>query len=237
MSNNFVIEDFIVKAKNIDVDISNTFDKILSDNDKKNLNIYIAILYLFVIVMLWHSTTEIIIIVSIVFFILAFFTMKIIAFEVKWDLKIHNQKIYVYYDLRHHNIDYCDLVNFEIKKIHRHIKRNVYVQIDVLRIYYLKNGTIHKIDLKVNDYIKPEIENICKSFITKKQLDNNPNSYDDYLYTSKDNINEKLDAIEKYSVKTQKYISYIISILIILLIFILLLLIHICITVYKNYII
>ena len=93
--------------------------------------------------------------------------IQIISFEVKWDLKIHNQKKYVYYDLRHHYIDYCDLINFEIKKVHKRVTRYGYAQIDALIIYYLKNGKIHRIRLEVKDYIKPEIENACKAFVTK----------------------------------------------------------------------
>ncbi len=234
MLNNYETEDFIVKAKNIDADISNSLNKVLSSSDKNNLYIFIAILYLLIIVILWNSTTKIIILVTIFFFLLAFLTVKIIAFEVKWDLKIHNQKIYVYYDLRHHNIDYCDLVSFKIKKTHKRINKYGSVQIDVLRIDYFKKGKIHRIELEVKDYIKPEIESICKAFITKKQLDNNPNGYDDYLYTSKDNINEKLDARERYNAKTQKYIQYITFIIIILLLLSILLVIHINVVLFKN---
>lgn len=226
MSNNYEIKDFIVKAKNIDIDISNSFQKSLSSNDKRNLYIFLFIVYIFFIILLWHNTIKTLILITIFYFILAVLIIKIIYFEMKWDLKIHNQKIYVYYDLRHHYIDYCDLINFEIKRIHKRVTRYGYAQIDALIIHYLKNGKIHRIRLEVKDYIKPEIENACKAFITKKQFDNNPHSYDDYLSTCKENVNEKLDAIEKYNVRTKKYLQYILFILIALLILISLSILH-----------
>ena len=226
MSNNYEIKDFIVKAKNIDADISNSFQKSLSSNDKRNLYIFLFIVYIFFIILLWHNTTKTLILITIFYFILVVLIIKIISFEVKWDLKIHNQKIYVYYDLRHHYIDYCDLINFEIKRIHKRVTRYGYAQIDALIIYYLKKGKIHKIVLQVRNHIKPEIENVCKAFITKKQFNNNPHSYDDYLSTCKENVNEKLDAIEKYNVRTKKYLQYILFILIALLILISLSILH-----------
>lgn len=234
MSNNYEIKDFIVKAKNIDADISNSFKKSLSSNDTRNIYIFLFILYIFSIILLWHNTTKTLILMTIFYFVLAVLIIKIISFEVKWNLKIHNQKIYVYYDLRHHYIDYCDLVNFEIKKIHKRVTRYGSVQIDALIIHYLKKEKIHRIELEVKDYIKPEIEAVCKAFATKKQLDNNPNSYDDYLYTCKENVNEKLDAIERYNAQTKKYIQYITFMLIALSILMLLSVLHIFVTIFKS---
>ena len=60
----------------------------------------------------------------------------------------------------------------------------------------------------------------------QKQFDNNPHSYDDYLSTCKENFNEKLDAIEKYNVRTKKYLHYLIFILITLLILMSLSILH-----------
>lgn len=234
MSNNYEIKDFIVKAKNIDADISNSLKKSLSSNDKRNLYIFLFIVYIFFIIILWHNTTKTLILMTIFYFVLAVLIIKIVSFEVKWDLKIHNQKIYVYYDLRHHYIDYCDLVSFEIKKVHKRVTRYGYAQIDALIIYYLKNGKIHRISLEVKDYIKPEIETICKAFVTNKQLDNNPSNYDDYFYICKENINEKLEALERYNAKTQKYIQYITFMLIGLSIVMLLSLIHIFASLFKS---
>ena len=233
MSNNYEISDYIVKAKNIDADISNSFKKSLSSNDTRNLYIFLFILYIFSIILLWHNTTKTLILMTIFYFVLAVLIIKIISFEVKWDLKIHNQKIYVYYDLRHHYIDYCDLINFEIKRVHKRVTRYGYAQIDALIIYYLKKGKIHRIKLEVKDYIKPEIETICKAFVTKKQLDDSPNSYDDYLYICKENISEKLNAIERYNAQTQKYIQYITFMLIALSILMLLSMLHIFLTMFK----
>ena len=211
MSNNSETVDFIVKAKDIDVDISNSLKKSLSYRDTRNIYIFLFILYLFFIIQLRNNTIQILILMTIFYFVLTALIIKIISFEVKWDLKIHNQKIYVYYDLRHHYIDYCDLVNFEIKKIPKRVARRGYAQIDALIIYYLKKGKLHRIELEVKAYIKPEIEKACKAFVTKKQLNNNPDNYHDYIYTAKENSNEKIKAIEKYTKNNLKSF-YIVSI-------------------------
>ena len=171
---------------------------------------------------------------TILYFVLAILIIKIISFEVKWNLKIHNKKIYVYYDLRHHYINYSDLVNFEIKKVTKTIiKHSIHgrVQIDALVISYLKKGKIYRVTLEIKDCIKPEIKDVCTAFITKKQLANAPDSYDDYFYTCKENLNEKLKAIERYNAKTKKYIQYLTIMLFTLLILMLLLILHITLTI------
>ena len=211
MSNNSETVDFIVKAKDIDVDISNTLKKSLSYSDTRNIYIFLFILYLFFIIQLRNNTIQVLILMTIFYFVLTALIIKIISFEVKWDLKIHNKKIYVYYNLRHHYIDYYDLVNFEIEKVHKRVTRYGSVQINALVIYYLKKGKLHRIELEVKDYIKPEIEKVCKAFITKKQLDNNPNNYHDYIYISKENSNEKINAIKRYTKNNLKSF-YIVSI-------------------------
>lgn len=57
-------------------------------------------------------------------------------------------------------------------------------------------------------------------------MEDSSNIYDDYLSTCKENVNEKLDAIKKYNVRTKKYLQYILFILIALLILISLSILH-----------
>lgn len=57
-------------------------------------------------------------------------------------------------------------------------------------------------------------------------MEDSSNIYDDYLSTCKENVNEKLDAIKKYNVRTNKYLQYILFILIALLILISLSILH-----------
>ena len=233
MTNNYEILDYIVKAKDIDVDISNSLKKNLSSTDTRNIYMFLFILYIFFIILLWNNTITILILMTILYFVLAILIIKMISFEVKWNLKIHNKKIYVNYDLRHHYINYSDLVNFEIKKVTKTIiKHSIHgrVQIDALVISYFKKGKIYKVTLEIKDCIKPEIKDICNAFITKKQLANAPDSFDDYFYTCKENINEKLKSIERYNAKTKIYIQYLIIMLIALLILILLSMLHIIVT-------
>lgn len=211
--------DYIVKCKEIDVEVSDTLQKRFSAKNIRNLAIYLSILFIFFIIQIYDANKKILL--PTIFFVIAVTViLKIIATEIKWKLRIKDKKIYVDYDLRHHIIEYSDLVNFELTKVYKRVTRYSSILIDALVITYMKNGKIKKIILETREYLKSEISEICKSFIKKSQLDVNANLYYDYFDIGGEDIDTKLKALEKYNNKKSIImISYLLLMIILLLLF------------------
>jgi len=96
-----------------------------------------------------------------------------------------------------------------------------YSKVDALVITYMKNGKIKEIILETKEYLKSEVNEICKSFIKKTQLDNNTILYNDYFNIGIEDLDSKLKALEKYNKKyfKKKYIQKSIAFLLLIITF------------------
>lgn len=181
---------YIVKAKETNAEIKNTIKNRIKYANKTNIILTIAdiILNIAMILYVLYRCKELI------FVPIYFLTVYSVVYTVStnWILRLKDNTIYVnsYFGLRHYNIDYSDLLNFQV--IHYRLGGRWGrggLPIYALVIEYIKNGKIKFIKLEIDNYSRAEIENLCQIFVTNQQLANNPDMY----YYGYIDINQKND--------------------------------------------
>lgn len=196
-NNNF---DYIVKCKEIDIEIYDTIQKRNTTKDLKKFMIFLFIVFIFFMSRIYDTNPKLLL-PSCVFFAIVIIIVKLLLKKPLWKLKIQNRKIYIDLNFRHHVIAYSNLVNFELTKVWK-VTRYKRIMVDALVVTYLKNSKLKRVVLETQENLIQEIKEICKSFIKKSQLDINPRSYYyDYFDINREDIDTKLKALEKYNNK------------------------------------
>lgn len=215
-NNNF---DYIVKCKEIDIEIDDTIQKRNNTKDLKNFMIFLCIIFIFFISRIYDANPKLLL-PGCIFFAILIILVKLVLKKPLWKLKIQNRKIYIDLNFGHHVIDYSDLVNFELTKVWKRVARYNRIMVDALVVTYLKNGKLKRVVLETQENLNQEIKEICKSFIRKSQLDINPSSYYyDYFDIGGEDIDTKLKALEKYNNKKSIILTSILLVMIITLLF------------------
>lgn len=201
----FEKEDYIVKAKDVDIEIKQS---ILNKYKSVKYFIFTEILAFILVLILIIFSKDIAVnaIMYIFFFIMA---TVVIILESNWSIKIKDRIIYIKNHSGNHKIKYKDLVYFR-RTIRNRSERVLYVK-------YLKKNKIIDIILPYADEFEEQLEQICKAFITKDDIENGIEIGSDYFYIREDDEN---NVIEKKNIKLN---------LVVIMVFILLLLIMSCI--------
>ena len=204
----FEKEDYIVKAKDVDIEIKQS---IL--NKYKSVKYFIFTeIFAFILVLILIIFSKDIAVNAIMY--IGFFIMAtvVIILESNWSIKIKDRIIYIKNHSGNHKIKYKDLVYFRIcYRTIRHYREKV------LNVKYLKKNRIIDITLPYADEFEEQLEQICKAFITKDDIENGIEIGSDYFYIREDDEN---NIIEKKNIKLN---------LIVIMVFLLLILIMSCI--------
>jgi len=83
--------DYIVKYKEIDVEISNTLQKNFTAKKIRNLAIFLSILFIFFIIKIYEINKKILF-PTIFFFVAIVVVAKVIGTQIKWKLIIKDKK-------------------------------------------------------------------------------------------------------------------------------------------------
>lgn len=182
----FEKEDYIVKARDIDIEIKQS---LINKYKSVKYFIFIEIVVLFMAFILITFLKDIAIkaIMFIGFFVMA---TVVIIFENNWSIKIKDRIIYVKNHSGNHKIKYKDLIYLR-KTIRNHSEKALYVK-------YLKKNKIITVILPYADEFEEPLEQICKAFITKDDIENGIEIGSGYFDIRED---DKNNTIEKKNIK------------------------------------
>lgn len=201
----FEKEDYIVKARDIDIEIRQSLI-----NKYKSVKYFIYIeIFVFIIAFISIIFSKDIAVNAIMF--IGFFIMAtvVIILENNWSIKIKDRIIYIKNHSGNHKIKYKDLI---------YLRRTIRNRSEkVLYVKYLKKNKIIDITLPYADEFEEQLEQICKAFITKDDIENGIKIGSGYFNIREDDENNN---IEKKNIKVNSEA---------ILIFVLLLLIMSCI--------
>ena len=200
----FEDEDYIVKAKNINVDIKQSIM-----NKYKSIRYFIyAGIFVFIILLIMSITAKDIkreLIFNIGFFIMA---TVVIILENSWRIKIYDRTIYIRNHSGRHKIKYKDLISFQIYRRGRTNEK-------VAKFKYLKRNKCVSVILPLGVESEAQFEQIFNSFITKDDIEKGIQISKEYFDIRDD---EENDYIEKKSGKKINILAFYIMILIVLII-------------------
>ena len=162
-------DEYIVKAKKVNLEVNGP------QYDFKDRISYYVILGGTVILCLFLSK------ILIAFIIICLgLLLKIFSYS-KWNLRIEDETIYIKKDFRKYIIDYKDLINVMSKKSQSAYDGSVSVH-HYLEIEYSKNNHCDIVNLPFSPKnMETEVSEICRLFITNKQLERYPENYNDYI--------------------------------------------------------
>lgn len=148
-------EAYIVKARDLDIEIKNKHKYIKHLIVFELLIVFIALLPLIV------SNNS-----SLLIFLMPFIIYPVVTIlEYNWSLKIINRTIYIGNHSGHHEIKYKDLVSVKASYRGRHNIEKV------MTVKYLKKKKKISVILPFGDNLDFQIEKICNSFITNQELE------------------------------------------------------------------
>lgn len=194
----FEKQDYIVKAKDIDIEIKQSII-----NKYKSFKYFLGIeIFAFVIAMiqLFFSKDKSINLIMFVGCILM--ATLVIVLENSWSIKVKDKKIYIKSNVGNHKIKYKDLVSIE--RCYRTIKHH---SEKVLEVRYLKGRKIVHVVLPYADESEYQLKQICDSFITKEEIENGIVIGRDYFEIRDEEENE---FIKKKNIKINQSILLII---------------------------
>ncbi|MBO4815733.1 MAG: hypothetical protein J5507_02110 [Clostridia bacterium] len=177
----FEKEDYIVKAKDVEAEIKHSIiDKYKSI---KFFIIFQSICFFILLIYIICSKSFLEKGIWIIGFLIL--AIIIIILESNWSLEIKDRVVYIKNHSGKHIINYKDLVYF--RKGYRQIKNHVE---KVLNVKYLKKNKIIKIVLPYyDDEFDIQLEQICKAFITKEDIEKGIEIDRDYFYIRNDEEN------------------------------------------------
>ena len=179
-------EDYIVKAKNIDIEIKQSLT-----NKYKSVKYFIYVeIFAFFTALISISFSKDFAVNAIMF--IGFFVMitVVIILENNWSIKIKDRIIYIKNHSGNHKIKYKDLINLQRTIRNRNEK--------VLYVKYLKKNKIITVILPYADEFEEQLDQICKAFITKNDIENGIEFSSGYFDIREDDENTY---IEKKNIK------------------------------------
>ena len=178
--------DYIVKAKDIDIEIKQSL-----------LDIYKSVKY-FIYVEIFVFIVEFLPIIFskdiarnvIMFMFLFIITTVVIILESNWSIKIKDRIIYIKNHSGNHKIKYKDLI---------YLRRTIRNRSEkVLYVKYLKKNKIIDITLPYADEFEEQLDQICEAFITKDDIEEGKYVSKEYFDIREDDENNN---IEKKNIK------------------------------------
>lgn len=178
--------DYIVKAKDIDIEIKQSL-----------LDIYKSVKY-FIYVEIFVFIVEFLPIIFskdiarnvIMFMFLFIITTVVIILESNWSIKIKDRIIYIKSHSGNHKIKYKDLI---------YLRRTIRNRSEkVLYVKYLKKNKIIDITLPYADEFEEQLDQICEAFITKDDIEEGKYVSKEYFDIREDDENNN---IEKKNIK------------------------------------
>ena len=172
-------KDYIVKSRDINIEINHTIKDRLLDEDFrkiKSIELYNTIFIIIILLFKWFVFNEFNIIVdSLLLFIIVFINYNIIS-KNKWNLKIENKTICINYRKKHYLIKYKDLINIK-STAHSYKKVGIfereYINENFFTIIFKDNDDIKQINLPYGGgKYNYELDCIKRAFITKEELEN-----------------------------------------------------------------
>lgn len=201
----FEKEDYIVKARDIDIEIKQSLI-----NKYKGVKYFIYVeIFAFFTALISISFSKDFAVNAIMFIGFFVMTTVVIILENNWSIKIKDRIIYIKNHSGNHKIKYKDLI---------YLRRTIRNRSEkVLYVKYLKKNKIITVILPYADEFEEQLDQICKAFITKDDIENGRQVGNEYFYIRDDDENNN---IEKKNIKLN---------MVTIMIFILLLLIISCI--------
>ena len=191
----FEKEDYIVKAKDLNVEIKHT----LKDKYKNITYIGIGIFIAFIIFLILILVSKNRVANTIEYLGIFIICGAVFIIENKWTLKIKDRIIYINTRDGQYKIKYRDLICFYAST--RKYKGRPYEK--VLVVKYLKRNKIKQIIVPYADEFDYEIKQICKAFVTKGEIENGRqigNSYFDIRDEEENSFIEKKRGIQLNSI-------------------------------------
>ncbi len=182
----FEKEDYIVKARDIDIEIKQSLI-----NKYKSVKYFIYVeVFVFFIAFISMFFSKDIAVNAIIF--ISFFVMVtvVIILENNWSIKIKNRIIYIKNHSGNHKIKYKDLI---------YLRRTIRNRSEkVLYVKYLKKNKIITVILPYINEFEEQLDQICKAFITKNDIENRIEFDSAYFDIREDDENNN---IEKKNIK------------------------------------
>ena len=193
----FEEDDYIVKAKDINIDIQQS----IIENIKKYIYIEIFVFFILLIQILFSKRFAIIAVMYLSFFLIINILRVLLH---NWSIRIKDRTIYIKNHSGNHKIKYKDLIS--IQNFTRH---------DNMEIKDLKRNKICRIVLPYEYRFESQIEQICNSFITKNDVEQGK-------YFNKEFFDIREDDGNNYIEKKNKKVNTV-AIMIIVLLFLIIL--------------
>ena len=169
----FEKEDYIVKARDLNVEIKQNLRDRFKNINYIGISIFIVFTIFLILILLSKNRVA----NTIEYLGLFLICMAVFIIENKWNLKIKDRIIYINTRDGQYKIKYRDLVCFYAGT--RKYKGRPYEK--VLVINYLKKNKIKQIIVPYADEFNYEIKQICKSFVTKEEIENGRQIGSDYF--------------------------------------------------------
>ena len=160
----FEKEDYIVKARDLNVEIKQNLRDRFKNINYIGISIFIVFTIFLILILLSKNRVA----NTIEYLGLFLICMAVFIIENKWNLKIKDRIIYINTRDGQCKIKYRDLVCFYTGT--RKYKGRPYEK--VLVIKYLKKNKIKQIIVPYADEFDFEIKQICKTFVTKEEIEN-----------------------------------------------------------------
>lgn len=153
---NFKKGEYIIKARDLDIEIKNKHKYI------KHLIVLEVLIVIIALLQLIASNNS-----SLLIFLMPFIIYPVVTIlEYNWSLKIINRTIYIKNHSGSHKIQYKDLLSINVLYRGRGNTERV------LEVKYLKKNKIIKVILPFSGELDSKIYEICKSFITNEEIEN-----------------------------------------------------------------
>ena len=182
----FEKRDYIVKAKDIDIEIKQSLlDKYKSVKYFIYVEIFVVIVEFLPIIFSKDIARNVI-----MFMFLFIITTVVIILESNWSIKIKDRIIYIKNHSGNHKIKYKDLI---------YLRRTIRNRSEkVLYVKYLKKNKIIDITLPYADEFEEQLDQICEAFITKDDIEEGKYVSKEYFDIREDDENNN---IEKKNIK------------------------------------